>query len=79
MRVTGSLQRSRGGEVQPREIEPRSEGFVDTVDIVVLAIEGVTVGLLFFLLYLLRSVYVLVRRDQVRLSDTSEDDRGDTG
>ena len=52
---------------------------MDTVDIVVLAIEGVTVGLLFFLLYLLRSVYVLVRRDQVRLSDTSEDDRGDTG
>jgi len=47
---------------------------VDAVDIVVLAIEGITIGLLLFLLYLLRSVYELVRRDRPQPTDSSESD-----
>ena len=60
--------------VYPWEIAARPEGIVDAVDIVVLAIEGITIGLLLFLLYLLRSVYELVRRDRPQPTDSSESD-----
>ena len=60
------------GLLQRRDIAPRPEGIVDVVDIVVLAIEGVTIGLLLFLLYLMRNVYVLVRRDSLGRTDSNE-------
>jgi len=52
---------------------------VDVVDIIVLVIGGITVALLLFLLYLMRAVYVLVRRDSQPQSGSNEGEEGDTG
>ena len=45
---------------------------MDVVDIVVLVIEGITLCLHLFLLYLMRNVYVLVRRDSLPQRDSNE-------
>jgi len=71
-RVIGPAQRLIGGQFQPRDIAPSPEGIVDVVDIVVLVIEGITLCLLLFLLYLMRNVYVLVRRDSLPQRDSNE-------
>ena len=44
------------------------------VDIVTLVIGGITVGLLFTLLVMMRTMYVLVRRDQIGTAMSSSTD-----
>lgn len=52
---------------------------MDVVDIIVLVIGGITVALLIFLLVLMRTVYVLVRRDHLLQSGSNEGEGSDTG
>jgi hypothetical protein len=61
-----------GAQFHLQETATKPEGIVDVVDIVVLVIEGITISLLVFLLYLMRNVYVLVRRDSLRQTDSNE-------
>ena len=48
------------------------EGIVDLVDIVVIVIGGVTIALLVLLLVLMRTLYIVVRREPTKPAEKSE-------